>query len=116
MFEIGKRFNDQISEFQESAHLVLQLLQRLSLFALYGMVWVTAIAVAIRCMVAQMMVVMMVQMMWICSANHYGCRRRGNHCAACTPGCHQMRMVTDNAGAAAHWQALHGAICQFCDA
>lgn len=65
MLKIGKRFNDQISEFQQSAHLVLQLLQRLGLFTVYGMMWVTAIAVAIRCMVAQVMVVVMVQVVGI---------------------------------------------------
>lgn len=109
MLKIGKRFNDQISEFQQSAHLVLQLLQRLCLLTVYGMMWVTAVAVAIRCMVAQVMVVVMVQVVGVCGANHNSCCRRGYHSAACTPSCHQMRMVTDNAtdadadADAVHW-------------
>lgn len=111
MLEIGKRFNDQISELQQSAHLVLQLLQRLGLLAVYGMMRMTTIAIAIRRMVAQVMVM---QMVWICGAHDNRCRWRGNHRAAGPTRRHQMRMMCDNS--AAQWQALHGAAGQVCDA
>lgn len=111
MLEIGKRFDDQISEFQQSAHLMLQLLQRFGLFAVYGMVRMTAIAIAIWSMVTQMM---MVQMVRICSAHDNRCRWRGDHSAAGTARRHQMRMMCDNP--TAQWQALHGAAGQVCDA
>lgn len=116
MLEIGKRFDDQISEFQQSAHLMLQLLQRLGLLAVYGMMRMTSIAIAVRRMVAQMM--MVVQRVRICGTHNHRCRWRSNNSASSSARCHQMRMMCDNAAAtaAAQWQALHGAAGQFCDA
>lgn len=98
VLEVGKSFYDQVPELQQSANLVLQLLQRLGLLAVYV---VAPVAIAVRRVVAQVVVVQVVR---IRGTHHHGRRGRGGNGSyrRCTR--HQMWVM----GSTAHRQAFHG--------